>query len=363
MNFFALPRRFWWSHRLAYLLHDHLLDVVVRGDDEELFLLSFTFQDEEETASFQAIGEDGDVIEWLRSHKREAVANGVLERTLVRAILGDMLQFLFEAIESVAKGKVSVGFALLRKPFRDQLFLLEWLLADSDDFLSHFSRGPESIDICELLRTKNQFMKKTIKTAIDRSVFKDFVDYELTWELRFDKAAEWSLERLWNRAIHLVTTQKHYRTEIENLNFVFIQEQERTELLRQFYQRVPMVLIHLCGVVQALVERWNPNFIVSGRMFEMRMIANCDLWLTESDNSRSESFGLTALNELLVELEMSCENCGQPLRVSSQADLENFVTDTSIKCNNCGEFDVRLAMLDSFTRPTNSDEDTEERST
>lgn len=183
MNFFHLPRGLWWSHHLAFLLHDHLAQVVVRGEEKDLFWIRVSLHDEAEARSFQEIG-DGDVIEWLRQHGRNDEANSVIERTLVHGLLADMCQFLFESIECAAKGKMAVAFALLRKPFRDQLFLLEWILSDRDGFLREFSKGPTEIDPSGLLQRRRDWMKQTVKSSMSLSNYSEFVDFDFMWESR-----------------------------------------------------------------------------------------------------------------------------------------------------------------------------------
>lgn len=281
MNFFSLPRRLWWSHHLAFLLHDQLLHFVIRGDEERLFWIRLNLTDEAEGAEFGAV-DDGDIIDWMRQKGRSEEAGQVIERVIVRALLSDLCQFLFESIESAAKGKVSVAFALLRKPLRDQLFILEWILADRDGFLREFAKGPESIDLVELLKKQKDWMKQVVESAISQSTYSEFIDPAFVWELRFDKSVSWTLEGYWNQAIHLVTTNKHYRTDPENLNFVFVGDCERSDLLDRYYLLVPTVLIHLCGVVRAIVDRWKPDFVGFGRLFDMRMVANLELAVRET---------------------------------------------------------------------------------
>jgi hypothetical protein len=45
---------------------------------------------------------------------------------------------LFEALSCSRKEKLAVTFALLRKPLRENLLYLEWLLADPEELLTRF---------------------------------------------------------------------------------------------------------------------------------------------------------------------------------------------------------------------------------
>lgn len=346
MNFFGLPRHLWWSHHFAFLLHDFLADVVVRGGREGIFLMRFKLADEAEADSMQRVG-DGDILEWLCDHGRTDIAQGVLERTVALALLDDMAHFLFESIESMAKGKVTVAYSLLRKPFRDHLFVLEWLLVDPAGFLAEFRKGPEAIDISALLNTSRDFMKQTVQDSIARSAFGEFVDNELTWELRFEKSKEWGLEQHWNRAIHLATTHKHYRTEVENLNFALLQPEDRDKLVQEYYQRVPMILLHACGVVRALLQRWNVEFDFKERLFELRVLANAELWLAEMPADETmDSYATTALNEILRNIDLDCEDCEELLQLEASHDLQHLARDGLVRCRRCGHLSAQLWHLD-----------------
>ncbi len=345
MNFFDLPRRLWWSHHLAFLLHDQLAHILLRGEEEGLFCTELHLASDAEQAEFESV-DDAEIIDWMRQKGRSEEASEVVERLIVRGLLSDLCQFLFESIESAAKGKVSVAFALLRKPLRDQLFILEWLLADRNGFLREFANGPESIDLVELLKRQKDWMKQITESAMSESCYSEFVASPFMWELRFDKSLGWSLEGYWNQAIHLVTTNRHYRTDPENLNFVFVGDRDRSDLLDRYYQLVPTVLIHLCGVVRAIVDRWNPDFVGFGRLFDFRMVANHELALHETCNEPVESFGLSAVNELLEELAIECTECRQRLQIASTRDLEHFARDVLVRCSHCEAFDQRLAEID-----------------
>ncbi|MBA4029894.1 MAG: hypothetical protein C0478_03205 [Planctomyces sp.] len=344
MNFFSLPHRLWWSHHLAFLLHDQLAETLVRGEEVELFLIRFPLVDDAERKSLENI-DDGHVLEWLQKSGRTDEAKQVLERTLVHGLLSDMCQFLFESIECAAKGKVGVAFALLRKPLRDQLFMLEWILADRDDFLAAFSKGPEAVDLCDLLKKRPDWMKSITTSALSHSAYSELGDGIFLWESRFDKAVHWSLEGDWSRALHLVTTNRHYRTEVENLNLTFIDVEDRAALQERFYQIVPGLLCHLCGVVRAITERWDPEFISMGRFFNLRLVANLELSAREHATEAIEPFGVDAINEFLRELCIECLECKQPLQLAGTRDLERFVIDLLVRCNQCGFLDAQLELI------------------
>jgi len=347
MNFFNLPRKFWWSHHLSFLLHDHLACVVSQGEEKDLFWVKVPARNENEAISLQALGPGDDIIEWLRTHGRAEESLQVFERVIVHGLLADMCQFLFEAIECAAKGKMGVAFALLRKPFRDQLFILEWLLVEREGFLSQFENGPKALDLYRLLKEKKDWTRSIVERAMAKSHSSAIGEHEFLWEMRFEKSVHWTLDGLWNQALHLVTTDKNYSTEPGNLNFAFIQEEDRDDLRERFYRHVPFVLVHMCGVVRSIIAKWNANFISMGRLFDLRVAANLELALRETCHEESiDSFGIEAINEFLLELKIPCENCEAQLQIRTLRDLEIFARDIMVPCCNCGLVDERFADFD-----------------
>ncbi len=344
MNYFGLPRRFWWSHHLAFMMHDILAGAIALGEQAELFQIRFPVTEADRKAI--DIEFNGDIVEWLRTSGKLDEANALTERVLVQGLLFDMCQFLFESIESAAKGKLGVAFALLRKPCRDQLFLLEWILVDRDGFMNKFAIGPEKIDLCALLKNESDWMKDVSKTACEHSALNQFNDFQLLWELRFDKATEWSLEGTWNRAIHLVTTNQHYRTSTGNLNFTFLDDDARNDLTEEYYKTVPLLLVHILGVVRAVFSRWNKDFRCVGPLFDLRLAAAFSLSQQEYTEDHEELLPVREINEFILSLDLLCQSCNSPLKMKAMTDLEHFVVDLLVRCEKCRHLDSSLIELE-----------------
>ena len=72
-------------------------------------------------------------------------------RHLVIALLADFCHFVYEALRCIPR-KLTVTYNLLRKPLRDNLLYLEWMLADRNDFMNRFRQGGDAIDTARLNR-------------------------------------------------------------------------------------------------------------------------------------------------------------------------------------------------------------------
>jgi hypothetical protein len=69
-----------------------------------------------------------------------------------------LLPFIFVALKSSAAAKISVAYSLFRKPFTDNLFILEWLLSKTreNSLLNFYSEEPESYEPSRVQKTKNR---------------------------------------------------------------------------------------------------------------------------------------------------------------------------------------------------------------
>lgn len=344
MNFFGLEREFWWAHLLSFRLHDTLLNCYINGDTSGLFLTRTPSTEEDRNRLENEY--KGDVIEWLRGTGNEDDANTVIERTVVHGILPDMCQFIFESLECAAKGKLGVALALLRKPCRDHLFALEWILSERDSFVKAFESGPEKIDICKLLTNKREWMKGISQKACDTSLHKYMSDFQTYWDLRFEKSVEWSLEGPWNQAIHLVTTKDNYKTPTGGLNHAFMDEYDRHKILRHYYDTVPLLLSHAVGVLRAIINRWDSKFQTVGRLFDFGVLANLSLYQNKSGNAIRDL--ANEITEFLREIEWKCDSCGKDMRLCHREDLEHFVADLIVPCHECGHMDRSLLEFDQF---------------
>lgn len=120
----VLPSEFQFSHDYCVFLHDVLTDIVVSGEQARLFDVSIQFSTAEEGAAFEKSHVE-DVIGWLESNNYASHAQEVIYRQVLVALLSDFCHFTFEGLRSSSKGKVTVSYALLRKPLKETLLTFE----------------------------------------------------------------------------------------------------------------------------------------------------------------------------------------------------------------------------------------------
>lgn len=246
---YFLPERFRFKHRYSFFLHDVLAMIVKTGEENGVFSHSFRLHDEEEAREF-INSSDASIIDFLISKGYNKEVDEMIRKQIFDAVLCDFLHFLYTALDTSEKGKLSVSFTLLRKPFKDNLLILEWILGDPNSFFKKFKSLGSNLSIA-IDRISSEKKNAIINSAIKKMKFSN-LPADFLYEIRYDKSKPYSLESIWNKANHLVTTYKDYATEDMNLNFVFSQQDDKECQWEQFYFVLPSLLIHTLFVCDAI---------------------------------------------------------------------------------------------------------------
>ncbi|MBY0160201.1 hypothetical protein H0178_31260 [Cytobacillus firmus] len=246
-----IPQKYREIHEFLFAWHDILAHIVVEGD--RLHLLDANFTIEETVSDSEVITLEGEKLwEWLLANGYENITRELLQKQIYFALLSDFCHFLYEALTCSERGKLTVCFTLLRKPFKDNLLLLEWLLADPNDFIEKFTSdnsdnfAPDKIPVEKKLEIiKNAEIKA--QTALDQ--------FSHIYDLRYNKKKHFGFEPVWNQAAHIVTSFKFYKTESENLNFVFSDYTAIEDQWEQLYVSLPILIYHAVEVAITLLDQ------------------------------------------------------------------------------------------------------------
>ena len=322
-----LPHRFDLPHAVAFFFHDQLARLVVDLERTGALSVRFDLSEAERHEITNLRGED--LWAWLESTGRRDVINDLTYRQLTAAVVSDAAHFLCEALIASGKGKLSVAYSLLRKPLKESLLLLEWLCAGGDEFLARFHGESSSAYVLNRLSRDEQ------RDIVERAallVDVPGVSAELLWVVRYGNQYPRSLETMWTKATHLVTSAHASETEPGNLNFVFSSPSAKEEQWEHFYGVVPLLLYYFVVVSEAVARRfveWDEE--LRGTQLLLR-----DLALLRFTQWRSPDGA--AVSELVADLErisFPCTSCSGEVRVA-QAEFDRFWLRAEIVCSGCG---------------------------
>jgi hypothetical protein len=309
---FLLPQKYHFRHQYIFFLHDILAKIVKVGEKEGHFNQNIKL-------------DNADHQEILKSKKQEETYDTLMElgyadqlnlllfKQIFVAVLTDFLQYIYTALETAEKGKLSVTYSLLRKPFKDNLFILEWILSEPDIFLSGF-KSTKSYEEIAIDNIKQTDKIRIIKIANDRTGI-PFLNAEFIYELRYDKSKPYGFESMWQQATHIITTSKHYRTEEMNLNFVFSDYNAKISQWENLYFLMPGLMLYTVNICWTIYHTLQPKSKIIDENMLSRITVGYSICTKESVRKFDQS--------ILKNMPMLCKKCGSEVLVSD--DIENSI--------------------------------------
>jgi hypothetical protein len=122
-----------------FYLHDKLVSLLKEYDAHGVqdTVTNAFYETVEKHGKLEAF-EDVELVSYMKKEGLEKPYKLHIASHVVMALTADMLNYLYEALMCLEKRKFSVAFTLLRKPLKEHLFFLSWLLADENDFIQRF---------------------------------------------------------------------------------------------------------------------------------------------------------------------------------------------------------------------------------
>ncbi len=337
MDYGHLPHEYHFSHSFCFYLHDQLVAALKSGEEAKIFDVKLISDHK------LPEGLAGDsLFEWLTDNGHRSVILDMYYRQITAALLADMLHFLYESLRCSAKGKITVSFALLRKPLKENLFYLEWLLAAPAEMLTAFEDQRPSAKSINLLSDVRK--KEIIRAAVEKTSMGHWLDPDLIYDLRYNKRFSAGFEYLFQKANHLVTSFKALETEPANFNFVFSDDEAHRSQWNGLYSYLPPLLLHAVEVVEALLA----TFAKRRDGIDLTAIRNAIGFACWIDSGPHKDLGAEAMREMksaLLENELPCPSCHTEI-FSADESLMALYNENSVSCAACGwSFDLNARAL------------------
>lgn len=313
-------------HEFCFFLHDQCVQILKEYEDAEAHFVTLDLQSSITAQQFQEILDAEDPITALRRTGFPNEARRVIINQVTMALAADLLHHLFEGLRCLEKRKVIVAMNLLRKPLKDNLLYLAWMLGDEDHFYNEFTKGdPERLTQQRLGNVRVNIISK----AIARTRVGSLVDATLLNGLLYDRRNVHSgLEELFQHAVHLITIRHiELRTSPENFNFIF-KNYEDDDIYYTIYSCIPYVLLFMSHVLASLFDRMRPMDRGSLDAFCLRSLYGFSL-LEDVQSEWAHNLFESALRQ-----SVTCRSCHSPLTVTRYNRIRILLTD-SFRCTSC----------------------------
>jgi hypothetical protein len=333
----ASPKLYEYSHWLSLRLHDHIAHTLAVSERARIFDVEFHVDDGDQADALAEIEDGEEIWSWLEHNGHEDVVSEVARRQVMAALMADLCHFSFEALSCSKKGKLTVAFALLRKPFKDNLLYLEWMLADPGDFASTFRDGGSAeLDKIATQREGPARRVELLSQAIGMTMNLTGLTAEAMLDIRYNKDYEDGFAGLYDKAIHLITTHKPIRTEECNFNFVFSGDAERLSQWHLLYTTLPLLLNHAVEVVNALMDRIANRNPGDFETMQLERAVGMRIWFDGLTQGFERTKGLDLL-KLVRKLSMKCPRCRQRATVAkNDEDLRTIYRSGQFRCVDVG---------------------------
>ncbi|MDR7191925.1 hypothetical protein [Luteimonas terrae] len=275
----------------------------------------------------------------MSQNGHESTIRELYYRQITATLLSDLLHFLYEALRCSAKGKITVSFALLRKPLKENLFYLEWLLADPLSMIQAFeSEQPSDKTIGSVSEVRK---REIVRRAVEKTNSGHWFDADLIYDFRYNKQFSLGFENLFQKANHLVTSFRFLETEPANFNFVFSDESARYSQWNGLYSYLPIILLHTVEIVEGLLS----TFAKREEGIDLTHIHNLigfAHWLDSGPHSSQAAGALAVIKSSLLEVGLSCPSCQTEI-FSSDESLTTLYNENAISCMACSwKFDLNV---------------------
>jgi hypothetical protein len=319
-----IPRKLRLAHELCYHLHDEAARALVEAEACQADAVTINFPSRVTADQFSAIAEKEDTIAALRATGFPDEARRVILNRITMAMVSDCMHHLFEALRCFEKRKIIVAFNLLRKPLRDSLLYLSWMLGDEDDFYAKFSSGDPHFLSAKVVGNNR---KSIFEKAIAKTNVADLIEADRLISIIYDRKNKIGLEGYFQHAVHLITVEHvELKTTPENFNFIFKKYSE-DDVYHIAYAWLPYVLLFLSHVVVKLFDRMQALDEAGETAFVLRS----KLAYLLSVGGKPAEFARSQLAECV---QGTCDYCSAPVRITD-TNARRILLSEQYRCWSC----------------------------
>lgn len=329
-----LPKKYHKINNLCAIIYDQLTEMYVRDNYKELSLTEIVLNDNGKNNKELKKGKMH-ILDWLRQNELNHEIEIVITKRILIAMIHDFINFIFESMDCAKHGKMSVAYALLRKPFTDELLIFEQLLVKRHEFINrlYFLGNPKDYDPSDKAIDK----KKIIELAVKELRLNPFFSNEFIYELRYDKSSEAGINWISNHALHLVTQDRNYPTSNQNMNFIFWDSNDMEYFFKHYYNFVLYLLIYAVSIIDELIfsllsDEGNQRLKI---VKEFRRLLGL-IFFTEFINveKKQKVENNRIFKEILKKLVFKCSACDRENKLL-KSDLEYFLWNEEFLCKKC----------------------------
>lgn len=343
-----LPEKFHLINNVCAIIYDQITDVFRFKDYENFRTHNIQFDNTFKKDEIESFESSEELIQYLIENNYWDDITGVFTKNIASAIISDLSHFIYEAIDAAKKCKVTVAFSLIRKPFTDELTILERLFNEPKLFIENFyiEGDIRKYDPSSNSTSNKLNHKELTQECISKLKYNTFLFSSMVHEIRYDKTISGAIQELTNKSIHIVTNNRNYKTEAKSLNFIFDASSNVEQYLEIFYINTHYLLLYTSAIIDELYFKYltNKEHDILRKSKALRRffgMALSQIYFDEKNGT--EIFEL--IHKLFEIQKMKCSNCLHEFNPTT-TDFEFYFFEENLKCPKC--LDITINSEEEF---------------
>ncbi len=330
-----LPERYQGRHEYSITLYNQILTLFKGIEKRNALKTKLEAKSPTDFEDLRTLN-DGELRGWLLAHGYDDAVYLLDYRHCVATIVTDALQFLLTALNSSERGQVDVAYLLLKKPLRDDLFYLEYLLAFPEEFIALFNDTGSAERLAFGDRAMSKYKIVSVIEGALKQIGIPFFTAPALYDLRFNTEHPACFDRYFDESSRLSVSHRLSSDGNGNIGFDYTDEEAAIARWDHFYQNVPGLLLYMFSLVSKLVDTIAklPSYwpLLQARyLLSLVYATNGNDFLPIKDHFR----------EIFVGIRETCDACGETVPYDEKQFI-HFTSTFTIRCQNCSK-EYRLA--------------------
>lgn len=327
MYYGKLDKKYWPQHNYCCFLIESIRSFIYEIKENNLDETEITFDIEPENFSDEEC-----CLSFLKNNNMEKEFVSVICKNLFLGLIFDFLEYIDEVIFNLKIGKISIAYELMRKPFKENLLYMELILFDCnnianciyDEEVNKYSIGRDGLSRKEI--------KEIVKfNTINNRMFQKFTNGRISndeiYNIRYSYDSSNSLELVWNKAIHLITTSKNIKS--KDFNFIYKGIVDWDEHLSYIYGKLPLLLLYTLGITEKIFERFFRDIKPETKFYNDYLLLEN---LLESHNKYDSKSPFS--NLIKDRTYFPCTKCNSIIKIDADKKYYyNYIWTICPKCN------------------------------
>ena len=171
------------------------------------------------------------------------------------------------------------------------------------------------------IRLKKSIIKKCCKKIEYPRLYKQL------FNIRYDKSNNFSLEKIWNKTIHIITTNPNYKTENGSLNMIFSSIDDVIQYDNYYFAIMPLIQFYTVRIMFYFL--YEEGYISQLEFLQNNSLLTLNYYQLFCDTNEEY------YKELITDFHLICPKCGNIIKFNASMIREDNINLYYYFCKKC----------------------------